>query len=92
VTEEDFAETLSAVEMVGFEDAYTFKFSLRDGTPATRFPESARGMTASCGSRSWGPNGRSADFLHGDRAADEHVDVDGVVTLRVDHVGSMTGK
>jgi tRNA-2-methylthio-N6-dimethylallyladenosine synthase len=39
-TENDFAETLSAVEMVGFEDAYTFKFSLRDGTPATRFPES----------------------------------------------------
>jgi tRNA-2-methylthio-N6-dimethylallyladenosine synthase len=39
-TEEDFAETLSAVESVGFEDAYTFKFSLRDGTPATRFPGS----------------------------------------------------
>jgi tRNA-2-methylthio-N6-dimethylallyladenosine synthase len=38
--EEDFAETLSAVEMIGFEDAYTFKFSLRDGTPATRFPVS----------------------------------------------------
>jgi tRNA-2-methylthio-N6-dimethylallyladenosine synthase len=37
-SEEDFSETLSAVEMVGFEDAYTFKFSLRDGTPATRFP------------------------------------------------------
>jgi tRNA-2-methylthio-N6-dimethylallyladenosine synthase len=39
-TEEDFAETLSAVEAVGFEDAYTFKFSPRDGTPATRFPAS----------------------------------------------------
>jgi len=39
-TEEDFAETLSAVEEVGFDDAYTFKFSPRDGTPATRFPES----------------------------------------------------
>ena len=25
---------------MGFDDAYTFKFSLRDGTPATRFPES----------------------------------------------------
>jgi tRNA-2-methylthio-N6-dimethylallyladenosine synthase len=37
-TEEDFAETLSAVEQVGFDDAYTFKFSMRDGTPATRFP------------------------------------------------------
>ena len=39
-TEEDFAETLSAVEAVGFDDAYTFKFSPRDGTPATRFPAS----------------------------------------------------
>ena len=35
-TEEDFRETLSLVEEVGFEDAYTFKFSPRDGTPATR--------------------------------------------------------
>jgi len=39
-TEEDFRETLTAVEAVGFDDAYTFKFSLRDGTPATRFPAS----------------------------------------------------
>jgi tRNA-2-methylthio-N6-dimethylallyladenosine synthase len=38
-TESDFEETLSAVEGVGFDDAYTFKFSPRDGTPATRFPE-----------------------------------------------------
>jgi tRNA-2-methylthio-N6-dimethylallyladenosine synthase len=39
-SEEDFQETLSAVEAVGFDDAYTFKFSLRDGTAATRFPAS----------------------------------------------------
>ena len=39
-TEADFEDTLSAVQQVGFDDAYTFKFSLRDGTPATRFPES----------------------------------------------------
>jgi tRNA-2-methylthio-N6-dimethylallyladenosine synthase len=39
-TEEDFEETLSAVRHVGFEDAFTFKFSLRDGTPATRLPAS----------------------------------------------------
>ena len=39
-TEEDFAETLSAVEAVGFDDAFTFKFSPREGTPATRLPES----------------------------------------------------
>jgi len=37
-TDEDFEETLSAVRAVGFDDAYTFKFSPRDGTPATRFP------------------------------------------------------
>lgn len=39
-TEADFAETLSAVELLGFDDAYTFKFSPRDGTAATRFPPS----------------------------------------------------
>jgi tRNA-2-methylthio-N6-dimethylallyladenosine synthase len=39
-TEADFEETLSAVEAVGFDDAFTFKFSLRDGTPATRLPAS----------------------------------------------------
>ena len=37
-TEEDFEETLSAVRELRFEDAYTFKFSARDGTPATKFP------------------------------------------------------
>jgi len=39
-TDEDFDETLSAVREIGFDDAFTFKFSLRDGTPATRFPDS----------------------------------------------------
>lgn len=37
-TEEDFAETLSAVRAGGFQDAFTFKFSPREGTPATRMP------------------------------------------------------
>jgi tRNA-2-methylthio-N6-dimethylallyladenosine synthase len=37
-TEADFADTLRTVEEVGFDDAFTFKFSPRDGTPATRFP------------------------------------------------------
>ena len=37
-TEDDFAETLSAVTEVGFSDAFTFKFSLREGTPAERMP------------------------------------------------------
>jgi len=36
-TDDEFDETLSAVRSIGFDDAFTFKFSLRDGTPATRF-------------------------------------------------------
>jgi len=38
-TEEDFRETLSLVEQVGFDDAYTFKYSPREGTPATRLKD-----------------------------------------------------
>ncbi|MDQ6827496.1 MAG: tRNA (N6-isopentenyl adenosine(37)-C2)-methylthiotransferase MiaB [Gemmatimonadota bacterium] len=37
-TEEEFEETLSAVREIGFDDAYTFIFSARDGTPAMRMP------------------------------------------------------
>jgi tRNA-2-methylthio-N6-dimethylallyladenosine synthase len=37
-TDEDFAETLSAVNELAFDDAFTFKFSPREGTPATRMP------------------------------------------------------
>ena len=37
-TDADFEETLDVVRAVGFDDAYTFKFSPRDGTPATRMP------------------------------------------------------
>src|SRR5678815_5293072 len=37
-TDAEFEETLSAVEAIGFVDAYTFIFSPRDGTPATRLP------------------------------------------------------
>ena len=37
-TDDEFVETLSAVRQVGFDDAYTFKFSMRDGTPAARLP------------------------------------------------------
>ncbi|MGH7568031.1 MAG: tRNA (N6-isopentenyl adenosine(37)-C2)-methylthiotransferase MiaB [Gemmatimonadales bacterium] len=38
-TEDDFQETLSLVDAVGFDDAYTFKYSPRDGTPATRLKD-----------------------------------------------------
>ena len=39
-TEVDFEETLDLVRDVGFDDAYTFKFSPREGTPAMRLPAS----------------------------------------------------
>jgi tRNA-2-methylthio-N6-dimethylallyladenosine synthase len=35
-TEAQFAETVSLVEAAGFDDAYTFKYSVRDGTPAVK--------------------------------------------------------
>jgi tRNA-2-methylthio-N6-dimethylallyladenosine synthase len=37
-TDEDFEETLDVVRTIGFADGFTFKFSARDGTPATRMP------------------------------------------------------
>jgi len=38
-TEADFQETLSLVEQVAFDDAYTFKYSVREGTPAVRIKD-----------------------------------------------------
>jgi tRNA-2-methylthio-N6-dimethylallyladenosine synthase len=35
-TEADFQETLTLVEQVEVDDAYTFKYSVREGTPASR--------------------------------------------------------
>jgi tRNA-2-methylthio-N6-dimethylallyladenosine synthase len=35
-TEEQFRETLALVEEASFDDGYTFRYSPRDGTPATR--------------------------------------------------------
>jgi tRNA-2-methylthio-N6-dimethylallyladenosine synthase len=35
-TEEDFQETERLVREVGFDDAYTFRYSAREGTPAVR--------------------------------------------------------
>jgi tRNA-2-methylthio-N6-dimethylallyladenosine synthase len=37
--EADFEETLSLVEQVEFDDAYTFKYSVREGTPAVRIKD-----------------------------------------------------
>jgi tRNA-2-methylthio-N6-dimethylallyladenosine synthase len=38
-TEDDFRETLSLVQEVDFDDAYTFKYSVREGTPAVRLKD-----------------------------------------------------
>ena len=38
-TDEDFEETLSLLHEVGFDDAFTFKYSPRDGTAALRLPD-----------------------------------------------------
>lgn len=38
-TEEQFGETLSLVGEAGFDDAYTFKYSVREGTPAERIKD-----------------------------------------------------
>ena len=37
-TDAEFEETLTAVRALDFDDAFTFKFSARDGTPATKMP------------------------------------------------------
>jgi tRNA-2-methylthio-N6-dimethylallyladenosine synthase len=37
-TDEEFEETITAVQEVRFDDAFLFKFSMREGTPATRLP------------------------------------------------------
>ncbi len=39
-TDAEFRETLGVVREVGFDDAFTYRYSPRDGTPATRFPPS----------------------------------------------------
>jgi tRNA-2-methylthio-N6-dimethylallyladenosine synthase len=39
-TEEEFQDTLSLVREIRFDDAFTYRYSPRDGTPATRFPAS----------------------------------------------------
>jgi len=37
-TDEEFEDTLSLCREVRFDDAFTFKFSAREGTPATKMP------------------------------------------------------
>ena len=37
-THDEFKETLEVMRTVRFDDAYTYRYSPREGTPATRFP------------------------------------------------------
>ena len=46
-TEAQFQETLTLVQEAGFDDAYTFKYSLRDGTPAVKLPDRVSEAVAS---------------------------------------------
>ncbi len=46
-SEEQFEETLALVEAAGFDDAYTFKYSVRDGTPAVRLRDHVPDAVAS---------------------------------------------
>lgn len=39
-TDQEFRDTLAVVEEVRFDDAFTYRYSPRDGTPATRMPAS----------------------------------------------------
>ncbi len=39
-THNEFEETLEVLRTVRFDDAYTYRYSPREGTPATRFPAS----------------------------------------------------
>ena len=38
-TDEDFEQTLDVIRKVRFDEVFTYKYSPRDGTPATRLPE-----------------------------------------------------
>lgn len=38
-SEDEFEDTVSLMRHVRFDDAFTYKYSLRDGTPATRLPQ-----------------------------------------------------
>ncbi len=46
-TDEQFEETLSLVSDADFDDAYTFKYSVREGTPAVRLKDHVAGEVAS---------------------------------------------
>jgi tRNA-2-methylthio-N6-dimethylallyladenosine synthase len=38
-TEAEFQDTLAVLREIRFDEAFTYRYSMREGTPATRFPE-----------------------------------------------------
>lgn len=42
-TDDDFERTLDAIHQIGFSHIHTFKYSIRNGTRAARFPEQVHG-------------------------------------------------
>ncbi|MDQ3224767.1 MAG: tRNA (N6-isopentenyl adenosine(37)-C2)-methylthiotransferase MiaB [Gemmatimonadota bacterium] len=46
-TEDEFAATLSLIDQADFDDAYTFKYSIREGTPAVRLKDHVADEVAS---------------------------------------------
>jgi tRNA-2-methylthio-N6-dimethylallyladenosine synthase len=46
-TDAEFAETMSLVEEAAFDDAYTFKYSVREGTPAVKIRDHVSDEVAS---------------------------------------------
>ena len=37
-TDDDFEQTIDFLGEIGFDEAFTYRYSVRPGTPATRFP------------------------------------------------------
>ena len=68
-TEAQFEETLSLVAEAGFDDAYTFKYSVREGTPAVRLPgprgRRGRGRATGAAHRAWSATRRGARTWRG---------------------------
>ena len=75
-TDDQFEETLSLVTEADFDDAYTFKYSVRDGTPAVRLTDhvadrsrrsgstgSSRRFAAMCGARTCARIGETHEVL-----------------------------
>jgi tRNA-2-methylthio-N6-dimethylallyladenosine synthase len=64
-TEDDFARTVEAVEEVGYDNVFAFRYSRRPGTPAAEMadqvPEAGEGRAQHARARGGGARGRGAE-------------------------------